>query len=183
MTLIHITKYASDSWGRVKFYESNGHTNYQNMKPGDYIIGPGTHDDESLIEQHQRYGANRAWNLAHDLKLNYDEIANSREKWVDASFAELFTTKNQFATLPDLLGSSERINKPEDQHNNWTYRAGNDYKQYYFKNLENGRGLNLPDALSKALKAKNGQSALTNKLDYYANILREPENKKINIEF
>ena len=45
----------------------------------------------------------------------------------------------------------------------------------YYENLSNGLGLNLPDALSKALKAKGMNSQLTDKLDYYADILREPE--------
>lgn len=174
-TLIHITKYANDYWGRVKFYESHGGSNYQNMNPGDYIIGPGTHDDESLLSQYENYGNARAYLLAGDLGLNPEELRSSRSKWAEASFAELFTTKNQFATLPDILGSSRRINEPDIQNGNWKYRAKKNYKQMYYENLSNGLGLNLPDALSKALKAKGMNSQLTDKLDYYADILREPE--------
>lgn len=173
-TLIHITKYAGDEWGRVKHYEKSGPNKYQNMKPGDYIIGPGTHDDDSLIKQ-IKDNPSRARLLAQDLHLNPHELQNSQSKITDAVFAELFTTKNQFATLPDILGSERRINQPNVAAGNWSYRASQDYQRQYFENLSDGKGLNTPDALSKALKAKNGghRNALTDKLDYFASILRE----------
>ncbi len=173
-SLIHITRYGDKNWGRVKYYESKGDNKYQNMKPGDYIIGPGTHDDFSLIEQ-VKNGKNRAGYLAEDLNLNQKELEKSPEKLADAVFAELFTTKNQFATLPDILGSERRINTPNTTAGNWTYRAPQNYEQEYYQNLSQGKGLNTPDALSKAIKAKqNGNSnELTKKLDYFANILRQ----------
>lgn len=173
-TLIHITRYGGDEWGRVKYYESKGDNKYQNMKPGDYIIGPGTHDDYSLLEQAEN-GTERAGYLAKDLHLNENELANSQSKLSDAIFAELFTTKNQFSTLPDILGSRRRINVPNTTNGNWSYRANSDYEKEYFTNLSKGRGLNSPDAYSKAIKSKqNGKSSyLTDKLDYFANILRQ----------
>ncbi len=175
---IHITKYGKHNWGRVKFYESQGYSKQQNLKSGDYIIGPGTHDDESLISQFDTYKNPRAWHLADDLKLNSDELQNNINNWTDAAFAELFTTKNQFATLPDILGSDRRINNPDEIKGNWEYRAGSDYKKDYYENLTHGKGLNFPDALSKALKSKGLHSKLTDRLDYYAGVLREPEKDK-----
>ena len=174
-TLIHITRYAGSDWGRVKHYETKNSSNkYQNMNPGDYIIGPGTHDDDSLIKQTKDNPA-RAKFLAQDLHLNQNELQHSQPKLADAVFAELFTTKNQFATLPDILGSERRINQPNVAAGNWSYRASREYEKQYFENLSNGKGLNAPDAMSKALKAKNGghRTALTDKLDYFASILRE----------
>lgn len=172
--LIHITRYGGEKWGRVKFYESRGDNKYQNMHPGDYIIGPGTHDDYSLLEQVEN-GKERAGYLAKDLHLNKQELENSQQKLSEAVFAELFTTKNQFATLPDILGSRRRINVPNTLDGNWSYRATSDYERQYFQNLAQGKGLNIADAYSKALKAKhNGRgSALTDKLDYFANILKQ----------
>ncbi len=166
--LIHITRYASDSWGRVKHYEGHSDNKYQNMKPGDYIIGPGTHDDISMIEQVQNAG-NRTGYLSHDLKIPESSLKNPSELY-KAMYAELFTTKNQFATLPDILGSDRRINTPNTTEGNWSYRAPQDYEREYFTNLSKGRGLNIADALSKAIKAKNNGNgnALTNKLDEYA---------------
>ena len=173
-TLIHITRYGGDNWGRVKYYESKGDNKYQNMKPGDYTIGPGTHDDYSLLEQVEN-GRERAGYLSKDLHLNKQELEHSQEALSKAVFAELFTTKNQFATLPDIFGSRRRINVPNTTDGNWSYRAPQDYERKYFENLSKGKGLNIADALSKAIKAKqNGRrSAITDKLDYFANILRQ----------
>ncbi len=173
-TLIHITRYGGEKWGRVKYYESKGNNKYQNMKPGDYTIGPGTHDDYSLLEQVEN-GKERAGYLSKDLHLNKHELEHSQEALSKAVFAELFTTKNQFATLPDILGSRRRINVPNTTAGNWSYRASQDYEQEYFRNLSQGKGLNSADALSKAIKAKqNGRrSTITDKLDYFANILRQ----------
>lgn len=184
MQLIHISRYASGGWGRVKFYEAQESGNsYQNMKPGDYIIGPGTHDNESLLAQfHADNKTERAKCLAEDLGLDFEKLRHDRNSWTDAVFGELFTTKNQFAALADILGEDRRINEPNVQKGNWIYRAESGYKKKYYENLSKGLGLNLPDALSKALKAQCGISQLTNKLDYYADVLREPENqsRKIN---
>ncbi len=173
-TLIHITRYGKDDWGRVKYYESRGDNKYQNMKPGDYTIGPGTHDDYSLIEQAEN-GRDRAGYLGYDLHLNPGELSSSSNKLSEAIFAELFTTKNQFATLPDILGSRRRINTPNTTAGNWSYRAPRDYEKQYHQNLARGRGLNAPDALAKAIKAKQfgRPSTLTYKLEQFANILRQ----------
>ena len=174
-TLIHITRYGSDNWGRVRYYESHGDNKYQNMKPGQYTIGPGTHDDYSLLEQTEN-GRHRAGYLAYDLGLNQTELEHSEEALSKAIFAELHTTKNQFATLPDILGQRQRINTPNTQNGNWTYRAPQNYEEEFHKNLAKGKGLNSPDALSKAIKAKNRghENVLTRKLDTFAKILRQP---------
>lgn len=171
-SLIHITRYGGNDWGRVKYYESKGESRYQNMKPGDYIIGPGTHDDDSLIEQAQN-ATGRTGYLAQDLKLDKGKLDGSAAERSSAIVAELFTTKNQFATLPDILGSERRINTPNTIDGNWSYRAGQNYEKDYHTNLSKGRGFNAPDAMSKALKAKKGESALTDRLDKFAAILRE----------
>ncbi len=173
-TLIHITKYGSPQWGRVRYYESHGENKYQNMRPGDYTIGPGTHDDESLLEQVQN-GKSKIGYLAQDLHINPQELQHSSEAFAKAVWAELFTTKNQFATLPDMLGSARRINTPNTTDGNWSYRASRDYERQYFENLAQGKGLNLADALAKALKAKhNGHhNQLIDNLEKFAYILRQ----------
>ena len=173
-TLIHITRYGSGDWGRVKYYESKSENKYQNMRPGDYTIGPGTHDNESLIEQAEN-AKDRAWYLAHDLHLDPNKLQYSQSALRDAVFAELFTTANQFATLPDILGSSRRINTPNTTTDNWGYRAPKDVEREYHKNLSEGKGLNYADSLAKAVKAKQygHASYLTTQLEKFANILRE----------
>ena len=173
-TLIHITRYGKEDWGRVKYYESRSENKYQNMRPGDYTIGAGTHDNESLLEQVEN-AKDRAWYLAHDLHLNADTLKHSHVELSQAILAELFTTSNQFITLPDILGSSRRINTPNTTQNNWEYRAPKDVEKKYHQNLAKGKGFNYADALAKALKAKQyGRSSfLTSQLERYANILRE----------
>lgn len=173
-TLIHITRYGGDNWGRVKYYESRGDNKYQNMRPGDYTIGPGTHDDYSLMEQVEN-GRERSGYLAYDLHLNPAELVSNPAKLSEAVYAELFTTKNQFATLPDMLGSRRRINVPNTTDGNWSYRAPRDYEKQYHENLAKGRGLNAADALAKAIKAKQfgRPSTLTQKLEHFANILKQ----------
>ena len=176
--LIHITRYSKSDWGRVKHYEAKSDNKYQNMKPGDYTIGIGTHDDPTLIEQvtNKKDSPNKAEILAKDLKLNAHELKSSNKKLADAAFAELFTTKNQFATLPDILGSDRRINEPNIKAANWAYRATVDYEKEYFDNLSNGKGLNFADALLKALHAKGIHNpALINGLKKFDSILRQPE--------
>ncbi len=175
--LIHITRYSKSDWGRVKHYEAKSDNKYQNMKPGDYTIGIGTHDDPTLIEQvtNKKDSPNKAEILAKDLKLNAHELKSSNKKLADAAFAELFTTKNQFATLPDILGSDRRINEPNTQSANWAYRATRDYEKEYFDNLSKGKGLNFADALVKALQAKGIHNpALINGLKKFDYILRQP---------
>ena len=170
-TLIHITRYAGKDWGRVKYYEAKGESKYQNMKPGDYIIGAGTHDDDSLLKQAE-HGKDRIKFLADDLRLNPSSLYN-RENMAKAITAELFTTKNQFMTLPDILGSERRINTPNTSEDNWDYRASKDYERDYHENLSRGKGLNYPDALAKALEAKNGPRYMIDSLKYYADLLHQ----------
>ena len=43
----------------------------------------------------------------------------------------------------------------------------------YYENVADGHGLNLPDALSKALKVKRGNHHLIHQLEHYANILKD----------
>ena len=86
----------------------------------------------------------------------------------------MFTTNNQFATLPDILGSRRKINTPNTTDGNWSYRAPQNYEKEYFTNLSKNKGLNTPDAMAKALQAKSGNyhQGLIDKLYKFANILR-----------
>ena len=173
-SLIHISRYGRSDWGRVKYYESHGDNKYQNLKSGDYIMGIGTHDDPSAIEQAEQ-GRDKASYLSSDLCLNRTELESNPAKLNEAMFAELFTTKNQFATLPDIAGSRRKINTPNTTEGNWIYRLPRNYEEAYFTNVAQGKGLNLADAMSKAIKAKFGGTGnpVTDKLDKFAKILRE----------
>ena len=175
-TLIHISRYGNEGWGRVKYYESHGSNKYQNMAPEDYIMGPGTHDDPSLIEQVEDWQnrENKANYLSRDLGIDRNYLLHSPENTAAAVYGEMFTTNNQFATLPDILGSRRKINTPNTTDGNWSYRAPQNYEKEYFTNLSKNKGLNTPDAMAKALQAKSGNyhQGLIDKLYKFANILR-----------
>ena len=174
-TLIHISRYGNEGWGRVKYYESHGSNKYQNMAPEDYIMGPGTHDDPSLIEQVEDWQnrENKANYLSRDLGIDRNYLLHSPENTAAAVYGEMFTTNNQFATLPDILGSRRKINTPNTTDGNWSYRAPQNYEKEYFTNLSKNKGLNTPDAMAKALQAKSGNyhQGLIDILYKFANIL------------
>lgn len=174
MPLIHITRYAGDSWGRVKYYESEGNSIFQNLNPGDYVVYLGTHDDNTGIEQAVE-GEGRARNLAQDLYINENNLAAYPHERYRAMVGELYTTKNQGATITDIMGTTRRINIPNTKEGNWEYRMPENYEKEQNEKLIEGKSINYADALSIALKAKyHGFSTeLTNELDMYSAILKE----------
>ena len=174
-TLIHISRYGDFNWGNPVHYETQGTSNkYQGMKPGQYIFGIGAHDDPSAIhqakypEKSEQYGA-----LAKHLHLKENNLRKSHKDMLSALYAQTYTTSSRFFTLPDILGQDRRINTPNTQDGNWEYRAPDDTERTYYENVADGCGLNLPDALSKALKAKHGNQHLIHQLEHYASILKE----------
>ena len=100
-------------------------------------------------------------------------LEQEEEDFRTAKIAEIFTTKNQYFTLPDMYGMSERINNTGKQDiNNWTVRIPEDYEKFYFSQLANGYGINFPKAYEVALYSKNSQDKeLISKLHRYSEIL------------
>jgi len=57
----------------------------------------------------------------------------------------------------------------------------NNYEDFYYKQLSEGKGLNLPEALETAMKARGKEFAkahegLISKLNEFAEHLKKPEN-------
>ena len=93
-----------------------------------------------------------------------------------AKFAEIYTSAKQFFTLPDMFGMSERINiSGKYSENNWTVRIPTDYERFYFSQLSNGFGLNIPKVFSVAMRMKEGakNEQLIEKCQEAAEILRQ----------
>ena len=57
-----------------------------------------------------------------------------------------------------MFGMSERINTSGVcNDDNWTVRIPKDYEKFYFSQLANGYGLNMPETLKTALVMKDKQ--------------------------
>ena len=167
---------------------------YQN---GKFYVGVGCHDNDSLVNM-AKDTYKRKLHL-DDMKRDYPHFdmsdlafdaveyqsqsqeAKTQENYRTAKFAEIFTSAKQFFTLPDIFGMEERINisgKADDR--NWRVRIPTDYEKFYFSQLSNGFGLNLPKALANALRMQNSTNVeLIKKCDEAAEILRS---KGPNIE-
>ena len=173
-TLIHISRYGGFKWGNPRHYESLGDNHYQNMKPGSYIFGIGAHDDPSAIHQSKHPEKDEQHTaLAQHLNLNEYNLRADNKNMLSALYAQLYTTKSRFFTMPDILGQDRRINTPNTIEGNWVYRAPRDIERAYYENVAQGHGLNRADALSKVLRAKTGNSSLAKRLNQFAKILKE----------
>jgi len=203
---IHITRYAKDEWGRFAFYNSIRNSNDHEKTNTGYkltgiTIGPGCHDDRSLIDLSNTERENQSDLLAGDLTFKNDseeaqkvkfakELKTNPETFRNAKFAEIFTARNQFFTAPDALGDKRRLNNPdantqEEKSKNWTAQTPSDFEKAYFQNLSKGKGLNTPKALALAIRAKMGENDKTKEilsfLDKAGRILRK-ENGPNTIE-
>lgn len=187
---IEITRYAKDEpdnkWATVNLLRGRGEERF--------IVAPGTHDDISLIElsQNQNYSGDKGLQvnyLSRDLNTGSwgmnigSNDLTGQEQFRNAKFAELFTTKNLMATMYDLFGFQQAFNDqyaPSSENTakgkNWKLRIPTDIEKFYFEQVQNGKGLNLPNALKIALRARgkeNESGNLVNVLQSFENILKE----------
>jgi 4-alpha-glucanotransferase len=81
---------------------------------------------------------------------------------VQAKFADLFVgpAQNIMVYFTDLLGSKETYNKPGTvSDENWTLRIPSNYEKSYQEKLPDNLALNIPKALSMALRARRGPTS------------------------
>lgn len=181
---LYTTAYAEYDESPAKFIEKG-------YKDGKFYAGTGNHDNDSLVnmakdtykrELHLN-GIKRDYRLDIN-SLGFDDIGyqsqNDEEKYQEnfrtAKLAEVFTSFKQFFTLPDMFGMSERINiSGKTSKANWTVRIPSDYERFYFSQLSNGYGLNMPKVLLNAMKMKGADSDkyLFDKCKEAAEILRQ----------
>lgn len=175
MYCIHTMQHMKGDWGYPGRYR-----NVNDPFKHPFEISIGTHDDRTAREFAENINSEQIDIMSRELKKDKGFFSDVPNK-LSGLFAMLFTnTPNNNSqspgkvsiTINDAVGSAKRINVPNTQANNWEYRLGKNWKEDYFENLSYNRfGFNLPKALSTALKAKEGDSALTEKLDKYANTL------------
>lgn len=180
---LYTTAYAEYDETPKKFLEKG----YQN---GKFYVGVGCHDNDSLVNTAKDTNK-RKLHLA-GMKRDYDlNLANfsyfddeyqkqseeekAQEDFRNAKFAEIFTSSKQFFTMPDVFGMSERINiSGKDSKKNWRIRIPANYEQFYFSQLSNGYGLNLPKVLANAMEMNHSSNdKLIQKCNESAEILRQ----------
>ena len=125
----------------------------------------------------------------------YHKIKSSpKERW-KAKLADLFhSTKHIQVSFMDFFGINKSYNTPGTSGSeNWTLRLNPDFKDTYYKSLENDDwAINMPEILKTAVQAKfdeevskNGKpywetkeqiDPLLNRLDHWSNVLKEKEN-------
>ena len=109
-----------------------------------------------------------------------EELRADKKKFMAGSFAELFTSpaKKVQIFFTDFLGIGKTYNVPGAKEGCWELRAPENYEDLYYENLSNGLGVNLPEAIARAIRHKGSEFSqlhknLLMKLDYFANILKD----------
>lgn len=179
---LYTTAYAEYDESPAKFLEKG-------YKQGKFYAGVGCHDNDSLVnmakdiqkrELHltgmkRDYGLDTS-NLAFESERyqTQNQEQKTQEDFRTAKFSEIFTSEKQFFTLPDMFGMSERINiSGKVSDDNWAVRIPNDYERFYFSQLANGFGLNMPKVLANAINMKHiNADELVKKCNEAAEILR-----------
>lgn len=174
------------------------------------VIMAGSHDNSSLIEWidelfkpntnfvRKKELGRHARTLAQDIlpantgkrmqehEKYAKELMNNKAKFGTAKFAELFTSpaKEIQVFFVDFFGMTDRYNMPGtetgNETENWKVRVPQEFEKVYHKNLEQERGLNLPEVIAMSIRQKgkkfSGQNKdLLQQLDSFSYILKEKE--------
>ena len=121
----------------------------------------------------------RAKDRAEDLANRLVPTGEDRERWVTrhaehrgalvhALFADLLISRarNIMVFFADLLGIEEQYNLPGTVNDsNWSMRVPHDYEEAYLRRLANDHALNIPLALSIALRAPGFELVSAQMLD------------------
>jgi len=158
--------------------------------PADWIM-LGNHDTPPIWQLAARWVRDGgARDRAGDLAKRLAPTHANREQWVSrhaghpgalvhALFADLLTSpaRNALVFFADLLGLEEQYNLPGTvDAANWSLRIPPDYEPDYLRRLGDDRALNLPYALSLALRAPGSDRAapeLLARLDRETRYLRD----------
>lgn len=160
----------------------------------------GSHDSKPVVQMAKNDGTRYSdgWNVDYlsgflnpdPIKSNEkneyrEKISSSPIELAKAKFTELFRgSKNIQMMFVDMLGIDKVYNYGgQDQPTNWKLRVNNDFEDTYHKSLEkdNSIALNMPEILSKAVRAKADMEVARLGYDQnQANSKREELNQKLN---
>ncbi len=175
-----------------------GQTGYDS--PPNNVIMLGAHDNMSYIEytdmlfNRASYNGNGLGEFNYkthilgsdtvtpgkDVNLYREEIRSSKQNFMAASFAELFTAKAKKVQIffTDFFGIGKTYNIPGTKKDCWTLRLNSNYEDLYYENLKNGTAVNLPQAIATAIRQKGVEfssqhTKLLRKLDYFTKIFKD----------
>lgn len=163
------------------------------------VIMPGSHDNKSFIEytndlfknaKNSKHGNDHFLYKTHvlgsdtvtpnqDIHNYREELRSDKKKFIAASFSELFTSpaKKVQIFFTDFFGIGKTYNVPGTQDGCWTLRLENNFEKLYYENLSQNLGLNLPEAISTAIKKRGidfmeKHKDLLQKLEEFVQILK-----------
>ncbi len=164
--------------------------------PAKNTIMIGSHDNQSFLEfvedffkkiDYKRF-MNKTRHLAEDTipksaskeekKQYLNEIRTDKKKFIEASFAELFTSpaKRIQIFFTDMFGIAKTYNRPGTNKGNWELRLGSNFEDKYYKAVAEGKAPNFAKAVATALRYRGldkGNEELMQKLDSSAKIIAE----------
>lgn len=184
------SEYLNSGWGFNEHYR-----NVAGFKPEGYILGVGDHTAQPLsqialnladeVESSKSQIPIRVFRRDGHAKVLADIFGDSVEylskpmNFVQAKFADIMGAKHNFVFFMDSLGRTARFDSQGlNATDNYRFKITDNYREVYHRNLQQGLGLNLPDALLKAFE-KAGlterHADLYGKLKEYSKILKEKD--------
>ena len=137
-------------------------------------------------QRNDKWANNRVRGLAEDTvlpntdaKAYYKELKSDKAKLRQAFFTELFTSpaKKIQIFFTDFFGIDKTYNVPGSKEGCWTLRLGEDFEELYYDNLSKGVGMNLPEAIARAIRYRgenfsSQHESLLKNLDTFADLLK-----------
>ena len=158
-----------------------GNSDYCKRTFDKYILGIGDHTAkplQTIAETENTQKATQVRALAKIFNDAEENLTNPVE-FVRAKFADIMSSKHNFIFYMDAFGRTERFDsQAENGFENYRYKIPEDYLDSYHKAVQEGRGLNLSDALAKAFEKEGLDKKhphLYKKLCKFAQILKEKE--------
>ena len=148
----------------------------QGYVDGKFLIGMANHDNDTIVNMSRELERRKIQtpqlketlgdgfiHLGYEAKNYQEKTYKERleQNFRTAKSAEIFTTANQYYTLTDLFGMSEKINNTgKVDVANWKVRIPSDYERFYYSQLSKGYGINFPKAYEVALRAKGSDNKI-----------------------
>lgn len=178
--------------------QDGGNIRNQNTWDAQYLAGY-LHQDPARAKERDEFCQKIANSINGIPKLG-NNLAKADKELIKAKFAELFTKEKVMVSFADILGITDKnivYNIGGDKNDiYWKLRIAPDFINKYYDNLssDNPTALNIPEVLKIAVQAKldmqiaqsqnkdatrkelyEKYTPLIEKLDYYAEMLKEKE--------
>ncbi|MCQ2739918.1 MAG: 4-alpha-glucanotransferase [bacterium] len=172
---IYKTNHLNNNWGTYNAYYKMG------WSPNSYILGTTNHDAEPMriLYENVEKRNEQISVLSKILKIPVEKFKTFGD-FAQAKFAEPLQCKNNMFFFSEILNINGRFKDNPEAFRDKDYRLKipENYKELYFKSLENGEGYNPMDALEKLFIAKGYDKEspdLYKKIVKYNKILQSKE--------